>query len=181
MSTFGTTEITIDNGAPMAGHFEIETEVISYRSSTATAPRMSWTQVDANGHWHAYAQDGELPTLTRRVRHVDCDFTTHPGDGLGECDGYDVSEWHCRICDEEIQPERVADTGEKSMPGRKSWSAEINPEREIKGDVTVRVKSGERVLFGVARASTASMEGDSNGIRITTRLDGIGPLGERHG
>lgn len=174
------TQIIVDNGAPMPGHFAIDREVITYSSATATQPSMGWTQIDDQGHFHAYDEKGELPTLQARSRHVDCDGSSCGIDDES-CEGYDVTEWFCSICDQQIEPERLSDTGEKSMPGLMRWWAEINPEREIEGEVTVRVKSGDRVWFGVARAHTAAMEGDSNVFRITTRLDGIGPLGQRRG
>jgi hypothetical protein len=145
---------------------------------------MSWTVIDDQGHFHAYATDGELPTLTAISRHVDCDLS-HADDDLYEgrdCEGYDIVEYFCAICDQQIEPERVPDTGQKSIPGRMMWEVSIHPEQEIKGKVIVRVATGDKTLFGVAHAHTVSMEDDSSGqFRITTKLDGAGPLGERRG
>lgn len=167
--------ITIDNGEPVPGRFETETEVIEYQSVTATKPDPNWTHTDAAGHWHAYATDGELPTLLARIRHVEC----AGGCDDEPCEGYDVTDWYCRICNEEVQPGRLPDTEPKSMPGRSHWWAEIESDREITGEHTVRITVGNRVAFGVVMARTVGMEGDMNGVRVKTRLDGIGPLGKR--
>ncbi|GIF14802.1 hypothetical protein [Actinoplanes teichomyceticus] len=175
------TMITINDGEPMPGSFAVEVAVIDYQSDTASKPDMAWTAVDDAGHFHAYATDGELPTLAARTRHVDCDGV-HAGPVLDDvCDGYDVVDWHCRICGQEVQPERVPDRGPKQMPGRKHWHAEVVTSREITEDaVSVRIQQGGKLRFGVARPVLVSMESDGpNGVRVATRLHGDGPLGER--
>jgi hypothetical protein len=173
-SSHNRSEIRIDDGEPIAGRLEIETEVITYESITTTKPDMGWTMVDHLGHFHAYATDGELPTLIGRTRHVDC-----PG-GCGlddeECEGYDVTDWFCRICDQPVEPKRLPDPGPHSMPGRSMWSVVAQGDREITGEVTVRIGPD---LFGVARAHTERMDGDGHSCVVTTRLDGISALGKR--
>lgn len=183
MATFGTAEITINNGQPMPGMLNVEYQIIDVTSANATKPAMSWTLIDDQGHFHAYDDKGELPTLATRSRHVECDLS-HDDDDLylgDDCEGYDVVEYFCAICDQEIQPERVPDTGQKSIPGRMMWSVRIQPQEEIKGKVTVRVMTGDKTLFGVAYARTLGMEHDAFGLHINTQLDGAGPLGERRG
>lgn len=178
MGTFGSVKITIDNGQPMPGQLDVEYQIIDVTSATATKPAMSWTQVDDQGHWHAYDDKGELPTLVARPRHIECDGSCG---GVCEGEGYDIVEYFCAICDQQIEPRRLPDTAPKSIPGRMTWTVRIEPEREITGKVTVRIAAGEKTMFGVAHARTVSMEGDGSRIRINTQLDGIGPLGERRG
>jgi len=179
MGTFGTAEIIINNGQPMPGQLNVEYEIIDVTSSTATKPAMSWTLIDDQGHFHAYDDQGELPTLIRRVRHVDCDGAHDFLDEDGECEGYDIVEYFCAICDQQIEPERVPDTGQKSIPGRMMWEARVRPEEQITGKVTVRIVTDAGTQFGVAVARTVSIEQDAFGLRINTELDGIGPLGQR--
>jgi hypothetical protein len=181
MGTFGTAEITINNGQPMHGQLNIEYQIIDVTSSDATKPAMNWTLIDDQGHFHAYATDGELPTLIRRVRHVGCEGAHDFLDEDGECEGYDIAEYFCAICDQQIKPERVPDTGQKSIPGRMMWEVQIRPEREITGKVTVRITTGEKTLFGVADARTDAWSSGPNPVAFSTRLCGIGPLGERRG
>lgn len=178
MGTFGTAEITVNNGQPMRGRLNIEHQIIDVTSSTATKPAMSWTVIDDQGHFHAYDNQGELPTLTARSRHIECD-----GACGGVCggEGYDIIEYFCAICDQQIEPERVPDTGQKSIPGRMSWEVQIQPEQEITGKVTVRIANGDKTLFGVADARTDAWSSGPDGVALTTRLTGIGPLGERRG
>lgn len=183
-TTTGTaTEITLNSGTPMPGELHIEVDIITVESATATKPDPTWTHTDAAGHWHAYDNDGKLPTLEPRTRHVDCDGIHDFGDQADEdCDGYDVTDWHCRICGEQVEPKRLPDRGPREIPGRKHWWVQLVTDREIAVDrAVVRVKVGDRLYFGVAAVRTESMEGDSHGFRVTSRIDGIGPLGERRG
>jgi hypothetical protein len=181
MGTFGTAEITVNNGQPMHGRLNIEHQIIDVTSSTATKPAMSWTVIDDQGHFHAYDNQGELPTLVEHIRHVDCDEWHDFLREDTECEGYSIAEYFCAICDQQIEPERVPDTGQKSIPGRMSWEVQIQPEQEITGKVTVRIANGDKTLFGVADARTDAWSSGPDGVALTTRLTGIGPLGERRG
>ncbi len=179
-------QIVIDNGPPLAGTFGIEQEMVDV--STANGgwlPDPAWEHVDANGHWHAFTVDGKLPTLAVHSRHVDCDGVHAFGDMLDEeCEGYDVTEYRCRVCLDLVAPHRIPDgtAGLRQFaPGPTSWWAEVVTPREIKGECTVRITIGQRIMFGVAVARLAGAEGDHRGVRVTTRLDGIGELGYRAG
>lgn len=176
------TEIAIDTRDPMPGELVVEREAITYRSATATRPRMGWVETDGAGHVHAYDDQGDLPTLIGRTVHADCDGV-HLGPMLDPeqpCEGYDITEWHCRICDQEIKPQREPDTGTKTMPGMTTWHVMVSPAEEITGKVTVWVHVGELWYFGVAEARTEGIKfGPGDAPKITTRLCGIGPLGRR--
>jgi hypothetical protein len=178
MGTFGTAEITVNNGQPMPGELNIEYQIIDVTSSTATKPAMSWTVIDDQGHFHAYDDKGELPTLIARGRHIECDGSCG---GVCEGEGYDIVEYFCAICGQQIEPERVSDTGPKSIPGRMMWEARVQPEQQITGKVTVRIATGDKTLFGVAEARTDAWSTGPNPVAFSTRLYGIGPLGERRG
>jgi hypothetical protein len=153
-------------------------EIIDVTSSTATKPAMGWTLVDDQSHFHAYDLKGELPTLIGRARHIDCD-----GSCGGVCggEGYDIVEYFCVLCDQQIEPERISDTGQKSIPGRMKWQARVQSEKEVSGKVTVRVVIGDMTMFGVAEARTDAWSSGPDPVAFTTRLYGISPLGKRRG
>lgn len=180
--TAATSEIIIDTLDPMPGELVVEVEAITYSSATDTRPSMSWVETDAAGHVHAYNEKGELPTLVGQLVHIDCN-DVHTGvldDPDEPCEGYDVTEWHCAICDQEIKPQRLPDPGPKTMPGRRTWHVTVRPPKEITGKVTVWVRTGEVWHFGVAEARTESITlaaGDAP--LIVTRLDGVSALGRR--
>lgn len=86
---------------------ESRSEVERVRTAMASRPDERWSATDSHGHEHRYVRDEEdvprLPSLERRSRHVECDGScfeiTH-----GDCEGYDVDEWHCRECDDVVEP-----------------------------------------------------------------------------
>ena len=97
---------------PVAGDISINSETEYVRTRLARKPDEQWTHTDSNGHAHAYVRDEEdvprLPSLERRSVRIECDGScfeiTH-----GDCEGYDVDEWHCRQCDEVVEPGFVHD------------------------------------------------------------------------
>lgn len=174
--------VTINDGPVLAGRLEVTQQIIDVSTAMATKPDLGWELIDANGHFHAYASDGKLPTMITKSRHVDCDLSHEDDDPWGEddCEGYDVTEHFCRVCDELVDPKRLPTSGQRSMPGLKSWVITVVGDRQIEGPVSVRFAIDGKVYFGVAQALTDSMEGGSDGrVRVTTRLHGNSPLGER--
>lgn len=102
--------ISLDDG-PSLRVIEERTEGPEYdyiRSRDAVMPDPNWVFVDSYGHEHRWAstdrRDGgrpeALPSLVRTFRHVDCDGTCPNWD----CDGYDVPEWHCVLCGDQVEP-----------------------------------------------------------------------------
>lgn len=97
---------------PVAGDISINSETEFMRVMNAYKPDVDWSHTDSHGHLHQYVRDDEsvprLPSLERRSVHVECDGScydiTH-----GDCDGYNVDEWHCRECDEVVEPGFVHD------------------------------------------------------------------------
>ena len=86
---------------------ETRSEVERVRSLTAQRPDETWSATDTHGHVHRYVRDAEdvprLPSLEPRSRHVECDGScysvTH-----GDCEGYDITVWLCRVCGDEVEP-----------------------------------------------------------------------------
>ncbi len=165
--------VTINDGTPVAGELDIQTELIDITSSTATKPDPAWEHIDPAGHFHAYDRDGKLPTLVARSRHVACNGGC--GDE-GECEGYDVTDFYCLICDAEVQPKRIPDTEPKSAPGLTTWEVSVHQHLEIGQKVSVRLTYGDTMRFGVAQVVDVAVQFDRP---IISKLIGAGPLGQR--
>jgi hypothetical protein len=156
-----------------------EVEVTTLR---ATMPDPAWEFRDSQGHYHAFTGDGKLPTLELRLKeHIPC----HDYDECG-CPGTDVMANYCRICGDEVEPQRIPDLDRKFIPGRSFWSARVSGAMLRQGsEVTLMfygagpdgvLPARQRVMFGIARVTDLILEMDQP---ARARLDGIGPLGER--
>ena len=174
-----TTTASIDNGPDVPADLTITQDQIDVTSALATKPDPEWTYVDQRGHFHAYDEDGKLPTLRTRIERTPC-----PGgcDDPG-CDGYTVTHHHCVICGEEVEPRRVHDFEPKTVPGLTHWTLVVDQGIPQGQQVSVRVRSGAPAdpieVFGVAMVVgvEAMMVGDQ--WRTQSTLDGVGPLGKR--
>jgi hypothetical protein len=170
--------VTIDNGEPLPATLTIEQHYEVIRSNIATKPDQRWEHIDTHGHFHAYDQDGKLPTLVSRPRHIDCDGSCG---GVCEGEGYDITEWFCAICDEQVEPGRVDDHGPHSIPTRKDWSIKVPSSAPITGDrVTVRIELEHGiVMFGVAKVGSWEGTFGSGHAEVITTLYSASPLGTR--
>lgn len=172
--------VSLDNGIKVRGRLLETQELLDVTSQFQTKPDTSWEFFDDAGHFHAYDQRGELPTLVQRPRHVGCDGGNE-FHGSEDCDGYTVVEHFCRICDAEVQPQRLPDQEPKTTPGRRSWTLTVDTDVPRGSDLSVRaVDAAGRVYFGVARSTgRVSAESDGLTVRVTTELYGNSPLGVR--
>lgn len=170
--------VTIDNGAPLSAGLTIEQHYETIWSNTATKPDSRWEHIDSHGHFHAYDTDGKLPTLIARSRHLDCDGTCG---GVCEDEGYDITEWFCAICDEQIEPHRIDDREPHDIPTRKDWTIKVESAAPIVGDrVTVRFDMGNgQEMFGVAVVGSAEVIFERDHTRALTALYSASPLGTR--
>jgi len=175
-------QVIVDNGEPATGRLSIDVE-----TDNATKPDPQWSTVDAVGHFHAWARGGTYPTLVTVTRHVPCDGTCG---GVCGGEGYDEIDYHCRICNEKIDPGRVDDSGVHHFTVSRTWTVEveglvgqatqgrikIGPNQER---VTVRIVEGGRTWFGVAEVGEVEARFGPDGMSgATTALHGIGELGE---
>src|SRR5690606_1536822 len=104
--TTATAEVTINGDGPYPCEVEITQQVEMGTSVSAARAGARWSHTDSSGHFHACAEGGKLPTLRREDVEVPCDGSC----GFeGGCDGYTVPEYHCVICDEIVEPQRVPD------------------------------------------------------------------------
>ena len=116
----------------------------TYESVEGSEPDPRWSVTDSQGHEHRWMlplaekdlQKASIPTAVRSTRHVDCD-----GSGFhmeAYCEGYDVTEWHCVHCGEEIRPEyRRATFQVKSREGHYELTVQWEP-APVDGEVTWR-------------------------------------------
>lgn len=168
------------NNAPMRGSLIVDQNV---ESMWSTGPRQDprWQYVDRAGHFHArseYEAD-RYPTLLEIVAPVECDGSCS---GACEDEGYHVTHYYCRICQEEIRPGLIEGPHRFSVPGVKSWTAEVIGRIPVCGEVSVRIEADNQVHFGVARCVASSggrMDPNDDIMEFRSTLLGIGPLGRR--
>ncbi len=169
MNTLSGIGISIDGGPIVAGAIDVHQEWIDASTMTASKPDPNWTYVDAHGHFHAYDDDGKLPTLETKSRHIELsdaedqqnydnahDEMLDPDD-YEIYEGYDEQFFACRICGEEIEPKRVPDNPERMIPGRKSWTVEVETALRRGTDVSIVAKMEGRTVFGVGHVSRVQL------------------------
>lgn len=162
---------SIDNGPAIPAELTVETEQIDVTPSVETKPDPKWTYTDPAGHFHAWTDSGELPTLTTRTEHVPC------GDD-DCCEGYDEPYYVCAICGVEVEPGTITTTpsSRRYEPGRKSWTVKVQGHVTAER-VSVRIAAEDRTVFGIA----TPVDVDPSGTGARTTLVGVSPLGYRKG
>lgn len=165
--------VSIDNGPWSDGcKLHITHDFIDVTGYTAR-PNPAWTLVDGRNHFHAYTDDGTLPTLRARSEPVPCD-----GACGSLCEGTTRTVYECMICDEAVEPAVISGITHQSVPGRRSWSLEINDPVMPFGDmVSVQVKTDGQLRFGVGQI--VEWRSFSMGELQTVIVQGIGELGWR--
>lgn len=163
--------LTID-GVPVAGTLSMDQEWIDVSVSAESRPDPSWELRDAAGHFHAWAEDGTLPTLKSVAVHMLCSEC-----GKDDCcDGWDSTERRCILCDEVVKPTWIVDTNPpwRQMPGRKDWVAEVAYEVPIGRSVSIVLVTEGHTYFGFGKAfsSTVSPDGPSSRLQC-------GPMSKR--
>lgn len=169
--------VSINGGEPVAAQLRITQERIDV-STNLPKPDPRWSFTDAAGHFHAYTEEETTPTLIVRMVHMPCD-----GSCGGVCDdeGYDATHYHCRICDEEIEPGTIPGPHYDTMPGLMSWEIAAMVPLNGRAGVSVRFEptAGAFEYFGVALPGEVTIQGGSDGITGRTMLHGVTELGRR--
>lgn len=171
---------SIDGAAPVPCEIKVEQEWIDVSSGLPTRkPDMSWELVDKKGHFHAFTEDGKLPTLDEEKVRRPC-----PG-GCGDpgCDGTVFTRYRCRICKKKIQPGWISsyDNLNAKMPGLKTWSVEVvdGPLLVMYGRVSVKVTAGGRTYFGIGYPGNPTFSSDGSSVSTRYTVHGEGELGRR--
>lgn len=181
MSTMVTTGdgVHINEGPGWPGQLKIEVERIDI-SSSSPKPDERWSFVDASGHFHAYwSREERWPTLRTRIEPVPCDHEDHDED----CEGANITHWHCLICDEEIEPRMIPGPHYGSMPGMTSWELRVSVPVDavdalLDQKVSVRMEQGGNEVWGVALV-LREFSYESGRSTVDLRLIGMSPLGRR--
>lgn len=174
--------VTIDGISLHSADLAVEHSQIDV--TTEKEPDPDWTHTDAAGHFHAYSLDGgkaTLPTLDPKLIDVPC---TGECGSDGPCEGYTITEYRCKICGEKTEPQWRYTSGQKYIPGRKSWRVSVTgryEDLEPKDRALVSVaiyedRDGGVTQFGVGyfRITEMTPTGMLSGI-----VDGAGELGTR--
>jgi hypothetical protein len=177
-SMVGTAYINGGTGCP--GQIVIEREV-EFVTSALPRPDERWSFVDSAGHFHAYDQSTDArdryPTLKTRVEEIPCSDPDHDSD----CDGANITHWHCRLCDEETEPGLVH--GEHTVPiyGRYEWSAKVGlPPEDAIGLIGEQVSFRFEIADGTQMFGIAMVHGgdySSDQPRMTVDLISASQLG----
>lgn len=166
--------VVIDNAPPVPGELMIIREMIDVSVAVAVKPDMEWSHVDSEGHWHAFADDGTLPTLMRAP---------------GAAEWAEPSEaWSCIICVDEVEPSYVSAPalGQEWIPGPRTWRVTVSevPMSRVPriGDHhTIRVVTTGQTLFGVAVVldSQVTNQVGTSEMVVRATFGGMSALGRR--
>lgn len=169
----------INEGPRAAGQIIVDRSV-EMVTSLSPQPDKNWTVVDGAGHFHAYDQTAgaldHYPTLLTRVEVVPCTDAEHDDD----CDGANITHFHCRICDEEVHPGLIPGPHTTALPGRTEWSAKVAVSADeaaaLHGTkpVSLRADTSGGHVFGIAHVVGVQISSDDRG---TVELVGASPLG----
>lgn len=176
-------KISINWAPAQAGIIDIHQEWINASSWSATKPDPKWVHVDQLGHFHAWDDDGKLPTLDIKTRRIEFEPAVESeDDGRAaydddEADGYDERFYACRICGDEIEPKYVPDYRDKVIPGRVSWTVKVDAALTRGAEVSVVVETEDRTSFGVGTVLNCVAPFGEGYIRST--IVGTGPLAVR--
>jgi hypothetical protein len=157
-----TATTTVDGEGPYECEVEVTEQVEMVRSMLASKPDVHWKHTDSHGHFHAFAQGGELPTLRKEFEHVPCDGSCEP-----PCEGYDRPYYECLICGERVEPGYVPDYEAQTVgiptKGAKSATVTIHtrqplPEKTVSLHITHQ--DGEMIGIGDLRMVEWNSEGE---------------------
>ncbi|ETK36105.1 hypothetical protein [Microbispora sp. ATCC PTA-5024] len=165
----------VNNGREWPCEIEIQQDVEYVRSERATKPDPGWEFIDAAGHFHAFAEGGELPTLNSERVEMPCDGSCG---GVCEGEGYTVLRHTCRICGQEVEPGYVPDYEARTVGEpiflRKMATVTITsaePVTDSRDEVSVRVRYGDEELFGTGFVvNRAGSGGGLDGCRWRTTI-----------
>lgn len=144
----------INNGVPMECDFRVETDSIDVTTLYGhSEPDPAWVFVDDAGHFHAFDQDGKLPTLVERVAEWDREPGWFSEDDYDE----DLRRWMaCVLCGEEIKPQYryvPPPSGRQFMPGRTSYYLTVHGEVPRGERFSVVITASNAVWFGFGQST----------------------------
>jgi hypothetical protein len=169
--------VRINDGEPVAAQLQITRETQVIRSAGARHDP-GWTFTDTSGHFHAFAADGEAPTLHSEEARLPC----NGGCGLGpDCEGFTDTVWSCRICGEEIAPDMLDGEHSVLVETGSFWEISADAPWLTFAKVTVQFTGEDwaEELFGVAVPTHTDITTSLRGTEGRVLLRGIGKLSRR--
>lgn len=171
----------LNNGPGRPCQVIITTEMVDI-STGLPKPDHNWSYTDGAGHFHAYDQTKDAldryPTLKIRIEEVPCGESDHDSD----CDGANIRHYHCRLCDEELNPGLIPGPHYDVMPGLSEWEARITVELDDAwqlqsgAPVSFRGEFGDTEVFGLVTPHMTEMSSDRP---ATVHLWPAGQIGRR--
>src|SRR5215207_2373464 len=89
-SITATDTFSVNGGPPIVGELRISQPVELVRSMYATKPDPRWAHYDTRRHFHAFGEDGKLPTLTATSIPMPCEGSCG---GICGGEGYHVTRY----------------------------------------------------------------------------------------
>lgn len=142
------------NGSPVQLlHIESETSGEEVRSLSSVKPDPKWQQTDTNGHYHAYSENGDIPTLRSKSETYWC----------ADCQDHHTNYIHvCQLCGEEIQPKTI-DSGPTStwIAGPTTWTLHTKGPLNVPPEgLSVHINRSDLELFGIVYLVSQTISSD---------------------
>jgi hypothetical protein len=175
-----TETFSVNGGPAVLGELRIDEQVEWVRSERATKPDPTWELVDEAGHFHAFDEGGKLPTLIATSVPMPCD-----GSCGGVCggEGYTVTRYTCRACEQEIEPRWIPDMAARTtgvpVPLMKEWTLVLRGDHDLAELPHDRVSIRGQDGFGFGWVADRHMTHDLHGTAAEVTISGDGPWAKR--
>lgn len=153
--------ILINNAGPYEGKLDVDTDLIEVSSLNSGSEKLDekWSEIDVNGHFHAYStfdKDTPLPTLELEVKE-----TKYWCEGCSD-EHVDIdASYHCIICKVLVEPKKrfKSEPAVRYMPGRLTATLALYVYLPLHREFPVTFQSDP--YFGIARLYDYKTDGDN--------------------
>ena len=142
----------------------------------ASVPDPAWTFTDGCGHFHAWDDAGELPTLSLRRVQVPCDGSCG---GCCDEDGYTTTVYECVICSERVYPARKL--GMRTTTGPTCYTAVVRGPGDLINTQNRMVSFTCAAGFGVGNLTVSEVHSSGDGATVVHASIGLTGLFRRNG
>jgi hypothetical protein len=140
----------------------------------------NWQFVDAQGHGHFTRPDDSgvswakrLPTLEERTEPCGDEEEDHSC-MVEECDLWLDTNWHCKICDEIIEPGTVSVPRPTHLPGPVTISITMTTVQDVGGPVVTHEYQPDPEALARCRSAVARVVHEQLSGYIVSRKVGLG-------
>ena len=164
----------IDGQPTPISDWHIDQEWVDVSSLSDVQPDPKWSSTAAAGHFHAYADNGDTPTLRTVAEEHWC----------ADCHENEMTyTLRCVLCDEEITPGTVnRGPTSKSIPGLRTASLTLRYRPDVRrplaygSAVSVHLSSDGQEFFGTMHVVGNTFSQDEITQTLTGQLDQRMPL-----